>query len=216
MAFHWRRWCERIAAFAVTTLLLVRHAVHDLVGRALVGRNEAVHLNEAGRRQAQALARRLGGPTLAAVFTSPQSRAQETARPIARFSGLDVQVENDLDEIDFGQWTGKTFQELASDPHWETWVNRRSIAKPPKGEAFAQVRVRVIECLARLTAAHPDGAIVVVSHGDVLKAALAHYLRSSLDDLERFDIAPASISIVAAGTDWTQVRLVNRPIDDQG
>jgi probable phosphoglycerate mutase len=199
----------------VTTLLLVRHAAHDLVGKALAGRDPTLGLNGAGLRQADALGRRLSTRRLAGVFTSPQPRARETADAIGRCCERPVQIENALDEIDFGDWTGRTFQALAREPHWETWVNRRSVAQPPNGEAFAGVQVRIVDCLARLAAAHANRTIVAVSHGDVLKAALAWYLRCSLDDLERFDIAPASVSIVEARADGMQVKLVNCTIDDQ-
>jgi probable phosphoglycerate mutase len=198
----------------VTTLLLVRHAAHDLVGKALAGRDATLGLNEAGLRQADALGRRLSKRALAGVFTSPQRRARETARAIGQCSDRPVQIDDALDEIDFGDWTGRTFQELARDPHWKTWVNRRSVARPPNGEAFADVQVRIVDCLTRVAAARGEGAIVIVSHGDVLKAALASYLRCSLDDLERFDIAPASVSIVEAGADAIQVKLVNGTLDD--
>jgi len=197
----------------VTTLLLVRHADHDLVGKALAGRNRAVGLNDAGRRQAQALARKLSALSPAAVFTSPQPRAEATACAIATACGMNVRCEPALDEIDFGDWTRRTFRELADDPHWQTWVDRRSIARSPNGESLGEVQLRIVGCLTGLTAAYPERTIVLVSHGDVLKAALAHYLRSSLDELECFDLAPASVSIVAAGAAWAQVRLVNGTID---
>jgi broad specificity phosphatase PhoE len=193
----------------VTTFLLVRHASHDLVGKSLAGRSTAVHLNERGRQEARALAVALRALPITALRTSPQPRARETAQPIADALGLELHVDSALDEIDFGSWTGRTFDALAGEPLWKTWVERRSIARPPGGEAFAQVRDRVVEDLARLQVAHPNDVIVLVSHGDVLKAALAHYLHLSLDDLERFDVSPASISVLAMGSDWAQVRAIN-------
>ena len=126
---------------------------------------------------------------------------------------MNVRCDLALDEIDFGDWTGRTFRELANDPHWQTWVDRRSIARPPNGESLREVQLRIVGCLTGLTAAYPEQTIVLVSHADVLKAALAHYLRSSLDELERFDLAPGSVTIVAAGAGWAQVRLVNGTID---
>jgi broad specificity phosphatase PhoE len=193
----------------VTTFLLVRHASHDLVGKALAGRSAKLHVNEKGRNEARALAEILRALPIVAVRASPQPRAIETAQPIADTLRLEVQVDSALDEIDFGLWTGRTFHSLAGDPLWKTWVEQRSIARPPEGEAFQAVQERIVGCLGRLQRAHPDDVIVLVSHGDVLKAALAHYFQLSLNDLERFELSPASVSVLTSGSGWEQVRVVN-------
>ena len=193
----------------MTTFLLVRHASHDLVGKALAGRSAAVHLNERGRQEARALAATLRAAPIAALRVSPQPRAIETAQPIVDALRLELHVDSALDEIDFGSWTGRSFETLVHEPLWKTWVERRSIARPPGGEAFSQVQERVVDHIARLQSAHPEDVIVLVSHGDVLKAALARYLDLSLDALERFDLSPASVSVVAMGSDWTHVRVLN-------
>jgi broad specificity phosphatase PhoE len=193
----------------VTTFLLVRHASHDLVGKALAGRSPAVSLNAAGLRESRALAEKIGDLPVAALYVSPQSRALQTAQPLAERLNITPQIDAALDEIDFGQWTGVSFAGLARDPLWPTWVERRSVAQPPGGEAFVRVQERIVRDLARLQAEYPDDMVVVVSHGDVLKAALAHYLHLSLDHLECFDLHPASLSIVTATGTWAQVRVLN-------
>jgi probable phosphoglycerate mutase len=122
---------------------------------------------------------------------------------------LTLEVDPALDEIDFGRWTGATFEALARDPLWTTWVERRSISAPPDGEPFAHVQARIVRCLARFHSGYPDEVLAVVSHGDVIKAALAHCLRMSLDHLECFELRPASVSVVTAAGSWAQVRVVN-------
>ena len=193
----------------MTRFLLVRHASHGLLGGALAGRLQGVALDERGRTEAKELAQRLAHLPIAAIYASPQHRARETAAPLAEKLGLDVRVESAIDEIDFGDWTGKRFDELESEPHWRAWVDTRSVAQPPNGERFVDVRQRMISGMQRLRAAHPDQTVALVSHGDVIKAALAHVMRISLDDLERFDLAPASVSVIAAGEGWARVELVN-------
>ncbi|MDB5905304.1 MAG: hypothetical protein JWM26_4182 [Betaproteobacteria bacterium] len=193
----------------MTTLLLVRHASHALVGKALAGRSEGVRLDERGRRQADLLSQRLAAWSITAVYTSPRERAAETATPLARRLGLDLRIDRAFDEIDFGDWTGKSFDELAHDPAWPLWVDRRSVAQPPNGERFADVQRRALEGIDRLRGKHADETIAIFSHGDVIKSMLAHFLGISLDHLERFDLAPASVSIVAAGDGWAQVKLIN-------
>jgi probable phosphoglycerate mutase len=195
----------------MTSILLVRHAAHDWLGKGLAGRLGGVGLNESGLGQAQALARRLDDTPVDAVYSSPQQRALETAAPLCARRGFKAVVEPGVDEIDFGRWTGMGFEELAREPLWQTWVERRGSATPPGGEPFGAVAQRAREALDRLVLQHPEQSVLVVSHGDVIKALLAGFLGMSLDHLERFEIAPASLSVVAAGPGWSQVRLVNGP-----
>jgi probable phosphoglycerate mutase len=193
----------------VTTVLLIRHASHALVGKAVAGRRDDVRLDDTGRGQADALAQRLADSAISAVYTSPRERALQTAAPLAKRLGLTPAVDAAFDEIDFGDWTGKAFGELALDPGWPLWVDKRSIAQPPNGERFAAVQQRAVDGIQRLRAKHPDEKIAIYSHADVIKSVLAHVLHLSLDDLERFEVAPASISIVIAGGAWAQVKLIN-------
>jgi broad specificity phosphatase PhoE len=127
---------------------------------------------------------------------------------------MPVAIANEFDEIDFGEWAGSSFADLErEDPAlWRQWVERRSTAQPPGGEAFAQVAQRAMAGMKRLRDLHPAKTVLVLSHGDVIKAALACCLAMSLDNLERFDIAPASMSVLtASGKDW-KVRVVNQSL----
>ncbi|WBY02628.1 histidine phosphatase family protein [Ramlibacter tataouinensis] len=194
----------------MTTFLLVRHGAHDWLGRGIAGRLPGVSLNAHGWLQAEALVRRLDGWDIAAIYSSPQPRAQETVAPLAGRRRLPVRVLDAFDEIDFGEWAGRDFEALAREgQRWRDWCEHRSQARPPGGETLPQVRQRAVEALEQLRQRHPAGAVLIASHGDVIKAVLATVLHMSLDDLERFEVAPGSLSIVEAGQGWLQVRLVN-------
>jgi len=194
----------------VTTFLLLRHALHDWVGRGIAGRQPGVSLNEEGRRQAQQLVPRLEAVHLDAIVCSPQPRTHQTAQPLASARGLDIEVQAGLDEIDMGEWQGLTFRQLdAIGRPWRDWVERRASAHPPGGEAFAGVPVRAMAALRELQQRYPHGTVLAVSHGDVIKCIVATCLRMSLDDLERFDIAPAGATKLAMGEGWMQVQLLN-------
>ena len=193
----------------MTTFILLRHASHDWLGRGLAGRLPEVSLNAQGRTEAQQLVERFAGVPLAAIYASPQPRTQQTARPLAASRGLPVGIEPGFDEIDFGAWMGLRFEDLRGTAGWDQWVHRRGSACPPGGEPFAGVPDRALAGLQALQHAHPDGQVLVVSHGDVIKAVLARCLGMSLDYLERLEIAPASASVLAMGEDWVQVKLVN-------
>jgi broad specificity phosphatase PhoE len=194
----------------MTTLLLVRHAAHDWLAHGVAGRLEGVALNARGRRQAQELVGRLDGRPIARICSSPQQRARETAAPMAAARGLPVSVDPAFDEVDFGDWTGKSFEELERDgARWRDWCERKGSAGAPGGERFADVQRRALAGMERLARMHPDETVLVVSHGDVIKAVVAGVLGLPLDHVERFDIAPASLSIVELGSGWAKVSLVN-------
>jgi probable phosphoglycerate mutase len=179
-----------------TTVFLLRHAAHDRVADVLCGRMPGVHLGETGRRQAEALAQRFAGVGVAAVWTSPLQRARETAGPIGARLGLRARASDALCEIDFGAWTGRDFASLADDPVWEIFNSFRSGTRPPGGETMLEVQARVVGFFDELRRRHPDGHVAAVSHCDVLRSAILHYLGAPLDLFLRLEIEPASLSIL--------------------
>lgn len=194
---------------APTTILLVRHGLNDYVGRALAGRSPGVHLNDEGRAQAARLAARLASLPIAAVYSSPLERAVETARPIAAARSLELRLSEAAMEIDFGEWTGRTIAELETDPLWKRFNTERSTTRAPGGELMAEAQERMVAAIEELRAAHPGTSIVLVSHADVIRAALAHYARVPLDAVGRFEIRPASVTALRLWDDWTLVLCVN-------
>lgn len=194
-----------------TTILLVRHAAHDHLGRILSGRMPDIPLNAAGCAQARALGRRLASTPLAAIYTSPVQRARETAAAIAEAADGHAPATADaLDEIEFGAWTGRAFADLDGDPAWDAWNTRRGSAVPPGGgEAMRDVQSRLMEFAASVAARHEGGAVALVSHCDVIRAGIAGWLGLPLDHLLRFAIDPASISRVALGDGGAYVVSLN-------
>lgn len=190
-------------------ILLVRHAVHPEVGRLLTGRGAQVSLSGDGVVQAQRLADALADRRVAAIQSSPQRRCRETAEILAQRLYLPVEVVDALDEIDFGNWTGRGFPELEHDPLWQHWNSARSAARPPRGESMAQAVRRCVDHLAALSAGQWQ-TILCVTHADIIRGAIAHYLGLSLDNILRFDIDPASVSELLIGRDWARLTSLNR------
>jgi broad specificity phosphatase PhoE len=180
---------------------LVRHAAHELVDRVLCGRMTGVSLGEAGRAQARRVAERLAREPIAAVHTSPLERAQETAAAIGDRLQLQPEIHDAINEIDVGEWSGRTFEELREDPRWHAWNSARAVSRPPRGESMLEVQARVVGHLERVRAEHPERAVVLVTHSDVIKAALLYCLGMPLDGYRLLDIGPASVSSLAMG-DW--------------
>jgi probable phosphoglycerate mutase len=195
------------------TLYLVRHAAHDRVRDTLCGRMPGVTLGEEGRRQAARVAARLAGESVAAVYSSPLERAQETAAPIAQKFNMPVQVSEALNEIDFGAWTGRRFDALSGDVTWQSWNRARSATRPPGGESFVAAQARVVPFLKGLAERHPDAGVVAVTHGDLIRAALCAFLNcQSLDDFRLFEIAPASVTTLVLWGDGWKVAGLNEAI----
>jgi broad specificity phosphatase PhoE len=165
----------------MTAFALIRHASHDRLGHTLVGRASGVQLSADGAREAEDLAARLEAGSIHGLYSSPSERARETAAAIADRLHLEVEIADELNEIDFGAWTDRTFADLSDIAEWRRFNDFRSGSRPPNGEATIEVQGRMLRLIERLCARHADETVALVSHGDVIKAALAHYLGVSLD-----------------------------------
>lgn len=194
-----------------TTFHLVRHASYGLLGHVLAGRSPGHALSAAGQAEADALAAILADRPIAAVVSSPLQRARETAAPVAGRHGLDVAIDGDLDEIDFGEWTGWPFSELHADPTWQRFNVFRGSTPIPGGETMLAAQVRALAAILRLRSAYPEAEVVVVSHGDVVKALLAHFLGVPLELMRRIEISPASRSILELYDSDVRITGMNLP-----
>ncbi|AHF84734.1 phosphoglycerate mutase [Rhizobium leguminosarum bv. trifolii WSM1689] len=184
------------------TLFLVRHAAHDNVGNFLAGCTAGISLGEAGRSQVQRLGQRLRREDINEIYTSPRERTRETAEGIASACGLSLpQIDGALDEVNFGDWSGKTFEVLNDDPLWRRWNTTRSLTRTPGGETMLDVQARIFGLMETLASGGNEKRIALVSHADVIKSAVSHVLGLPIDAWPRFDIAPASVTTVVIG-DW--------------
>ncbi|GIV97295.1 MAG: phosphoglycerate mutase [Herpetosiphonaceae bacterium] len=193
----------------MTVFLLIRHATNDLVGKSLAGWTPDVHLNEEGRRQSERLADYLAQVPIAAIYSSPLERAVETAEPLARRLGLDIQVLEAVGEIQCGEWTGRVLKELAETPAWRNIQIFPSGTRIPGGETLLEMQMRVVAGLERLRERHPKEVVAVIAHADVIKAAVAHYAGIHLDLFQRLVISPCSVSIIAVGEHGPRVLRIN-------
>jgi len=182
----------------MTTIILVRHGENDWVKKQrLAGWIPGIHLNENGRLQAQDAAQRLAGLPIQAVYSSPVLRCVETAVTIAQPHQLNVTELPDVGEVRYGKWEGAKIKKLAKKPAWSAVQHFPSRFQFPQGEALREVQFRAVQALEALSARHEKDTIVVVSHADVIKLVLAHYLGVHMDLFQRIVISPASVSILA-------------------
>lgn len=195
----------------MTTFLLIRHASCGGLGRTLWGRTPGVCLNETGRIEARRLAERLRGITLQAIYSSPLERALETAETIARSMNLEVSTNPAFDEVDFGDWTGKSFDTLANDERWRRFNSVRSATRIPGGESFVEVQTRIVTEMERISA-HNE-RVAIVSHADVIKAAIGYFTATPIDLLQRIEISPCSVSIIVIENDTVRLLTINHTSD---
>jgi probable phosphomutase (TIGR03848 family) len=179
-----------------TRLVLVRHAVTAHTGPLLSGRMPGVDLSEKGRGQAVAAADRLAVLAVAAVYASPIERTTQTAQAIAARHNLDVLPLPGVIEADYGDWTGGKIVELAKTDEWKVVQVAPSRARFPGGETIREMQARTVGALDEVIANHPHETVVVVSHADPIKSAIAHYTGLHLDLFQRVHVAPASATIL--------------------
>jgi probable phosphomutase (TIGR03848 family) len=181
----------------VTRLVLARHAVTAQTGPLLSGRRPGIPLSDEGRRQADQLAERLAPLPVAVVYASPIERTTQTATAVAARHGLTVQPLEGVLEADYGDWAGQKLSELAATDLWKVVQRAPSRASFPGGESLAAMQARMVAALDAVVASHPGALVVVVSHADPIKAAIAHYTGVHLDLFQRIVVSPASVNAFA-------------------
>ena len=193
----------------MTRFLLVRHAAVEMPENKIAGRAPDIHLTRTGREQAQQLVGALAREQIRAIYSSPRDRARETAQFIAEDRNLEVQIAAQLDELDYGEWTGASMDELSGLPRWQAFNSVRSCTRIPQGEHIVEVQARVVAFIGDLGSRFPETVSVLVSHADVIRAALAYYLAFPLDFMLRVQISPASVSVVSFDRRGPSILCVN-------
>jgi probable phosphomutase (TIGR03848 family) len=184
----------------MTNLLLIRHGTNDLQKQhVLAGWTPGIHLNQEGREQAEALARRLAPVEIAAVYASPLERTFETAEIVAAPHKLQVSVREGLGEVRYGRWSGESLERLQKRKMWRAVQFTPITVRFPGGEALCEMQSRIVAELESLRTQHPKQTIAVVTHADVIKACVAHYVGLHLDLFQRLIVGPASLTVLSLG-----------------
>jgi probable phosphomutase (TIGR03848 family) len=180
-------------------LLLVRHAVTAATGNRLSGWLPGHHLSEEGIRQAEVVAARLADLPVKAIYSSPLERCRETAEFIAAHHRPDVVTVDDLGEIRYGDWEGRSFKALYRTKAWVELMQRPADFRFPNGETIREAQTRGVGAIEALRPKHKADLVVVASHADMIRLLVAAYLGLGLDLYQRMSIAPASVTALLLG-----------------
>jgi len=190
-------------------IVLLRHA-HSVANEKnlLAGRTPGVSLSKSGREQAVQLVDRLGSMKFDEVAISPLQRCRETIEPwlSAHGASASLVVDDAISEVDYGNWSGKSLLSLRRKAQWKVVQDYPSQMVFPEGESLLEMQGRALSGFYRLNSVKGKGARLLVSHGDVIKAIVAHCLGMHLDQFQRLVIEPASLTII--DTDSGTSRLV--------
>jgi probable phosphoglycerate mutase len=158
----------------------------------LLGRSDPVGLSEKGRAEAWAAAAILKDAAIGWVQSSPRRRCRETAMLIATELGVPLSIEPALDELDYGRWTGQSFDILEQDEQWRRWNHSRGSVHPPAGESAAQAQSRILDHVAK-QARSPLPGIVMVTHAELIRCLLLAQRDLGLDDWHRIAVPPGCV-----------------------
>lgn len=175
-------------------IVLVRHATCPQMDAVLLGRTIDRPLDERGEGQARIVAKRLRSIADLIVEASPRRRARHTAGIIAALRDTVVRIVPQMDEIDYGSWSGRTFEALAADPHWRRWNKYRAVSRTPAGESIRDVQERALAHFRKLEQTVEGETVAIVTHAEVIRSVVLLALQVPIDDYCRYEIAPASLT----------------------
>src|SRR5579872_1389002 len=171
----------------MTTVLFVRHVEHVLQHEQLLGRTHDAPFTENAFWELTRLTNSLRHEPAAAVHSSPRRRAFATAEAIADPHHLRVEPREELDELDYGDWSGRGFDSLAGDPMWRRWNAQRSLSCPPRGESMSALQQRMIRYAECLSEHFPRKTVICVTHAEPIRALILAACDIPLDDFARIE-----------------------------
>jgi broad specificity phosphatase PhoE len=197
----------------MSTLLLVRHGETDWNRSGQIMGEKPVPLNRTGEAQARHLATLLEGRTIGALYSSPVARARQTAEILAATLKVPVTTDRGLTEIGVGEWEGRYWQELADDLVRLNFYAHSLDARPPGGETLREVQERAVATVERACTQTGSDPLLLVSHADVLRTILAHYLRLDLQRIRQIRVAHAALTALEVRDGTAELLCVNYPTD---
>lgn len=177
-------------------LYLLRHGQSEAnqLG-VLAGRDNSVNLSAKGFKESKQVCKELAGIEFKSIYSSPITRCLQTIKPLQeKYPSMPFVVDPALTEMDFGRWSGRKLSDLSKTKDWKIIQRTPSKYKFVDGESFNSLRKRVLAFLSARS--NDDGPILIVSHGDVIKMFLTCTLNLPTNDFQKFQVTPASVSVI--------------------
>lgn len=191
------------------TLFLLRHGETAWnKERRVMGRRE-IPLNRNGMLQAKRIARILPRLDIDAIYSSPLRRALETSRILVQGNDLPMKIDANLTEVAFGRWEGCLFEDLIRDETYHRFLRAPLKTAVPGGETIQDVQRRGLRVVRKAIRKSPKGRFLFVSHADVIRAIMCHYLRLPLEEFRRLRIDNGSLTALEVDGLWAEVKFIN-------
>jgi broad specificity phosphatase PhoE len=193
----------------MVTVFLLRHGetAWNKLGRVM-GRTQ-VPLGADGIEQIKKIAPLIATLKLEAIYTSPLLRAVQTAKLVAAGTKLPICRSEGLNEIAFGEWTGRHFDDLIDDELYRRFIKSPAKTVLPGGETISDVQRRGLKVIHEAAQKVPGGRFLFVSHGDVIRAILCHYMKLPLNEYRRLRVDNGSLSALQTDRRWAEIKYIN-------
>ena len=198
------------------TVILMRHGETAWNKQGRVMGRHPIELTDHGRAQVAATAQFALTIKPDLIVTSPLVRARQSAEIMAEgLGGVEIIEEAAIAEVLYGRWEGMTYHELIDDEHYITYRKSPIEHPTPGGETIPEVQARGVEAVMRTIDQHPGKRILFVSHGDIVRTILCHFLKVELKHFHRIRVDNAALSAIQIAGEFAEVKFLNLMPDPQ-
>ena len=198
------------------TAIMMRHGETAWNKQGRVMGRHPVELTDHGRAQVAATAQFALNMRPDLIVTSPLVRARQSAEILAAgLGGVEILEEAAIAEVLYGRWEGMTYHELIDDEHYITYRKSPIEHPTPGGDTIPEVQARGVEAVMRTIEQHPGRRVIFVSHGDIVRTVLCHFLKIELKHFHRIRVDNAALSAIQIAGEFAEVKFLNLLPDPQ-
>jgi len=198
------------SASAHGTAVLMRHGETDWNREGRVMGRNPVPLSAEGRVQVEAAAEFARGLKLDLIVTSPLVRARESAAIVAEsLGGIELIEDERLSEVEYGRWEGMSFRDLLHDAFYLEYKEHPVTMATPGGETLAQAQARGLAAVHDAMKANHGRRVLFVSHGDIIRTVVCHFMRLELAHFRRLRVDNATFSALELADSFAEVKFIN-------
>lgn len=190
-------------------VILVRHGQTDENVSGRISGQGPAPLNARGQEQARLAADVLASLGVIQVFSSPVVRARQTAEILNQRLQVPIVEMPELREVEYGEWEGKHFNDMRAHPIAQQVFQDPSAVAFANGERLTDVQQRGVQAIEVIRQRYPQGIVVMVSHGDVIRTVLAHYLNMPFNEYRLINVDNGAISVLELFEDWVRLKALN-------